>query len=330
LGVLEDEDLVELILSQFTFSPGALAKLIRTPNLFFQTGVKYLWHRADTRHLVTCVEDASRRERYASLITRVNFYDHEEIWPDQSIPSPRFPRVRILELYGSSLCVSDPQKLEPYLNDTLEELKIWSENDGFETPARRQGDGGWISHLRSKCWNLTTLKLEFAIFDDMPQLKTLRLGEQMNPVLNRATLSVVMGLPYLEDLSLEYELNLLLVHELVGTTTPGKILPKIVKLHVNFSEGDDVASALLLDAIPNLEELSMGIGATARADYPPSYLSRDHEDITRSHKRTLATFVNDLCLLYQLVCDCLAQGHLALLDLVRRARLPADSDANYH
>jgi hypothetical protein len=36
-----------------------------------------LWHRADTRHLVTCVADATRRERYASLITRVNFYDHE-------------------------------------------------------------------------------------------------------------------------------------------------------------------------------------------------------------------------------------------------------------
>jgi hypothetical protein len=77
LGVLDNEDLVELILSQSAFSPGALAKLIRTSKLFFETRVKYLWHRADTRHLVTCVADATRRERYASLITRVNFYDHE-------------------------------------------------------------------------------------------------------------------------------------------------------------------------------------------------------------------------------------------------------------
>jgi hypothetical protein len=192
-------------------------------------------------------------------------------WPDQSISSPRFPRVSVLELYGSSLCVSDPQKLKPYLNDTLEELKIWSENDVFETPARSQGNGGWTSHLGTKCSDLTTLKLEFAIrvssaelttlFNNMPQLKTLRLGEQMNPVLNRDIISAVFRLPCLEDLSQEFELNLLFIHELVGTTTPGRILPRIVKLHVKFSVGNDVVSALLLHEIPNVEWLKVSFGS---------------------------------------------------------------------
>jgi hypothetical protein len=79
----------------------------------------------------------------------------------------------------------------------------------MEPPTRVQTDSDWLSHTGTTCTNLTTLKLEFTkdvssaelatFFDVMPQLKSLRIGHEMNVVLGRDTISTTLTLPALKD-----------------------------------------------------------------------------------------------------------------------------------
>jgi hypothetical protein len=69
--------------------------------------------------------------------------------------------------------------------------------------------------------------------------------------------TAVLRALHLKDLSIGYQSSWSSMHELVGATVQGNFLTSVVELDVTFSDGHGLAPALLLDAIPNIEELTM-------------------------------------------------------------------------
>jgi hypothetical protein len=109
--------------------------------------------------------------------------------------------------------------------------------DGMDLPTRVQSDSDWVSHIGTTCTNLTALKLEFtmevssaglaAFFGAMPQLQMIRLGREMDSVLDRDAVTAILTVPCLRDLSMEYGLNSSFMNEFVCATMPARILPSI-------------------------------------------------------------------------------------------------------
>lgn len=155
----------------------------------------------------------------------------------------------------------------------LHELKIWSETDdeGPSTLTRR--DNLWVAHMTGTCTNLTVPKLEStldvspdklaAFFASMKQLETLRLGGEMNTVLDRGALTAILRAPSLKHLSLDYILDISFVQELVEDSSSAEILPSIVKMDVTFADADDHAAGFLLGMVANVEELSLRLRSIA-------------------------------------------------------------------
>jgi hypothetical protein len=232
--------------------------------------VKFLWQRADARHFTTCVNNDTRRELYASLISQVQFFHYEEMWPTHSIPCPKLPRVNSLELYGTSLRVSGSKMFKPFLGNTLRELKIWTEGDGMEPPTRVQTESDWLSHIGTTC---TNLKLEFtmdvfsaelaAFFGAMPQLESLRVGHEMNVVLGRNTVSTILTLPALKELSIDYESNSPFLTGFMANVSSNLILPQLSKLEIHFRDTESLALGVLIANITTLEELFITLQTTA-------------------------------------------------------------------
>jgi hypothetical protein len=107
----------------------------------------------------------------------------------------------------------------------------------MKLPTRVQTDSDWLSHIGTTCTNLTALKLEFtmevssaglaAFFGAMPQLQMIRLGREMDSVLDRDAVTAILTVPCLRDLSMEYGLNSSFMNEFVCATMPARILPSI-------------------------------------------------------------------------------------------------------
>lgn len=215
---------------------------------------------------------------------KVVFYDWEEIWPDNSITCPKFTSIQSLELYATCLCVSKPARLKPFLDKSLKELKIWTnDGDSEETPMLGRRGSEWLIHAGITCINLTVLKLEVTLnvssaelaqfFRAMPQLETVRLGAEMNWVLDDDSVVDLLRVPSLQDLSMNFELTTSLVNEFVGLSGVREILPKIVKLAVTFADGNDLGPTLLLSAAKTVKNLSMTLRSTIRGQVMPIHPS---------------------------------------------------------
>lgn len=89
----------------------------------------------------------------------------------------------------------------------------------------------------------------------MGQLKVLRLGWEMNLVLDHAVLVEIFSLPYLEDFSSDLQFDHDFMTVLRSTKEPNQILPRIKKLELSFSEGGRLAPVLLFAVIPTIEQL---------------------------------------------------------------------------
>lgn len=245
-------------------------KISRT---FRCAGVKFLWNRADTRNLITYVHDASRRKKLASWIEHVVFFDHEVLWPSQTYSCPKFPRIRTLQLYGTSLCASRPSALVPFLSPTLRELSIWTQSEEADQPIRRQGDSVWVSRLRTSCAQLSVLNLEAtlditsselaSLFHSVTQVEKLRLSHELNPILDVDSISAIFALPNLKQFSMDCPLHEDLVQGLLSFKLSTTMLPKIKSLVLNFEINDSLAAAILLEQLESLEELVITFRPTA-------------------------------------------------------------------
>lgn len=269
-GVLGIGELVENIISHL--DPHTLTKVIRLNKFFFSAGIQYLWEKTDTTELLKCDADLVRRQCYASVITNVRIWDHEEIWASEDINYPAFPRVQSVEVYGTSLRDSGPPQLVPFLGKALRGLKMWTDDSDSGQSTLNHRDSGWVQYVTQKCVNLTCLKLEVvldvspadlaALFEAMPQLQVLRVGRELNPMLNTEAVSAILVLPKLERLSMDLPLNEFFVQDFVGSRSPASILPSITHLDVAFLNGHSHATATLLDAMPTLKFLTLTLRPT--------------------------------------------------------------------
>jgi hypothetical protein len=187
--------------------------------------------------------------------------------------------------------------LLPFFNKGLKELKIWTDHvdseapsrknrdsiwvmhaggDGMELPTRVQIDSDWLSHIDTTCRDLTTLQLEFALdissadlaalLNAMPQLKSLRIGHEMNAVLGRDTVSTILTLPALKELSIDYQFNSSLLNDSMSKVSSSKILPQVSKLEIKFRDTESLALSILLANISNVERLSITLQTAAPED----------------------------------------------------------------
>lgn len=238
-----------------------------------------MWKRADTRTLIACVPDAARRKQLARYIEHVAFFDHEVMWHSANYSCPEFPNVRTLQLYRTSLCASGPSQLVTFLSPCLRELSIWTQSDEVGQPIRRHGDNVWVSRLPTTCTRLSVLNLETvldvsstdlaAFFRAMSQLRVLRLGRELNPLLNREVVSAILVLPKLERLSMYIPLHQSFVQDFVGSRSPAVIMPSITNLEIAFLNGHTLATATLLDGMSVLEELTLTIRSTDEEETAP-------------------------------------------------------------
>lgn len=253
--------------------------------MYKKAGERYLWQRADVRQLLTYVTSASRRESLARMMERVVFFDHEVIWPAQALPCPEFDRVKSLELYATTLHCNPVDRLLPFIHNTLQELKIWTDAPVVDQMLPTLRDNLWVSRIASTCTKLHTLKLEAALdvslaqlnalFEALPQIEVLHLGSQLSSVLSDDAITAIMRMPALTDLSIDFELTSLLMNNIVGMTAAESMLPQIERLHVAFADGEDYGPVLLLGALTNVKTLSMKLssiqGEQARTLLHPSF-----------------------------------------------------------
>jgi hypothetical protein len=271
-GVLENQDLVEMILSHLRFEHGILVKMVKVSTLFRDAGMKFLWEAVDTRHLITYMTDTARRQYYASFIAKVQFFDHEEIWAPNNIACPQFSKIRSLELYGTCLQVSQPQEIIPFAQSALRELRIWTDAGSTEDNISPHRDSLWVSHLTTTCVNMTHLKLEVALrvssadmtafFSNMRKVKVLRVGHELDSVLDRDAVGAILVMPSLEDLSMDLPLISSFLNEVMATKAVHEILPEARKLEITFLVNENLAPETLLAEVSRLESLSVTLDST--------------------------------------------------------------------
>jgi len=265
--VLGNEDLLELIFSYLETGPGTMSKVLRVVSLFRKIGVKFLWREAAIRNLL-CVANDKRRREYASKITNVFFVEEEPIWPASTVICPQFNEIKSLELCATSVRANEPNDLVGFIPKALKELLILrsvASNAVAMQTASVPRDDVWISHITSKCTDLTTLKLEITLdlstcklatlFRAAPHLRTLHLGRELNAALDEATIMTILKLPSLDDLSLDRPLDSSFVAEMLAARN--EILPQATKLHITFATSEDLAIGDLLSQLTKLQELSV-------------------------------------------------------------------------
>ena len=91
----------------------------------------------------------------------------------------------------------------PFLSKAPQELSIWTDTSP-EQLTHDQRNSVWLRHVATKCTHLTSLKLETvldvssadlaAFFKAMPQLQILRVGQELNPLLDREVVSAILVL----------------------------------------------------------------------------------------------------------------------------------------
>jgi len=96
----------------------------------------------------------------------------------------------------------------------------------------------------------------------MPQLQVLRVGRELNPLLDREVVSAILVLPKLERLSMDLPLDQSFVQDFVGSRSPAVIMPSITHLEIAFLNGHTLATATLLDGMSVLEELTLTLRST--------------------------------------------------------------------
>lgn len=180
------------------------------------------------------------------------------------INRPDFPRVQSVELSSAALRANRPEQIIPFLGKNLQDLSIWTDASP-ENDTHDQTDSIWLHHVTTKCFQLTSLKVEVALgvsstdlanlFMAMRQLQTLRLGSGLNAVLEQDTIKTILKLPYLKDLSLDQPLDSSFLDELLSMRD--EILPQGTKLQIKLATNEDLSVGLLLSAMTKLQELAV-------------------------------------------------------------------------
>ncbi|KAG9698722.1 hypothetical protein KCU76_g2045, partial [Aureobasidium melanogenum] len=266
-GVLCDDYLVEMILSHLRDNPNVLSKLSRVSPLFHEVATQFLWSSATIRNLVKCAADPEKLSRYASFVTTIHISSSHDLWPEDTVPSPIFTRLKELSVCGNAFRGSSLQAVTPMFTPSLRQLQLWTTTHDQQQELGDHLDRYLLSHISTTCQSLTTLSLEshlrvssadFSTFiAAMGQLKALRLGRELNSVLSDAVMVEVFSLPHLEDLSSDLQLDQAFVTALRNDKEAKDILPRVKTLEVTFSEGGGLAPALLLAVIPTVEQLWM-------------------------------------------------------------------------
>ncbi|KAG9516547.1 hypothetical protein KCV07_g6746, partial [Aureobasidium melanogenum] len=263
-GVFDDEYLVTMILSHLRGNLGVLSKLSTVSPLFHEAAEQFLWSCATIKDLVNCAADSEKLATYASFLHSAQILSPNDVWPEGIVPCPTFIRLKQLRIFNEVLRTGGSVSVMPLLVPSLQRLELQNRTRR-EQQIAGQHDGELMTQISSTCCSLTTLLLESSLhissaefstfFRPMDQLKVLRLGTVLSDTLDEDVMAEVFSLPHLEDLSSDFQLDLAFVTALRNEREAHKILPRIKKLEITFSEGGGLASALLLAVIPTVEQL---------------------------------------------------------------------------
>lgn len=254
-----------MILPHFRDDLNAMSKLSRVSSLFHEVAAQFIWKRATIKDLVDCVSDTENLSRYASFINTLNISWSHELWPEGVVPRPTFASLKQLSVTSNALCGNSLDAVTPMFTSSLRQLRLWIRARHDQQDLHDHFERDLLFHVSATCSSLTKLSLELFLplssvdlatfIAAMGQLKVLRLGWEMNLVLNHAVLVEVFSLPNLEDLSLNLQLDHDFMTVLRNAKEPHQILPRIKKLELSFSEGGGLAPALLFAVILTVEQL---------------------------------------------------------------------------
>ncbi|KAG9516548.1 hypothetical protein KCV07_g6744, partial [Aureobasidium melanogenum] len=246
-------DIVEMILSYLKDEPKALAKAMRTNLLYIQ----------DTR----------RRLEFVSFLKNLTLWRHEQVCAVGRMIDPALWRLKTLGVYTSGSQTFNSTLLIPCLSSTLQKLTVHGDAPNSEGRQRPLLDKDFLVHIAATCNTLVEIDLNVTLdvtsdqisqfFKRMPHLKIVRLGNDLETLLDQDTLSAIFTLPALETLCLKPSVGHDFAEELINTHESQDILPSITFIEIYFSEGDSPAPGDLLRTLTTLEGLTMNIHSTS-------------------------------------------------------------------
>ncbi|KAH0156128.1 hypothetical protein KCU67_g8443, partial [Aureobasidium melanogenum] len=159
------------------------------------------------------------------------------------------------------------------LDSTLQKLTVHGDAPNSEGRQRPLLDKDCLVHIAATCNTLVELDLNVTLdvtsdqisqfFKCMPHLKIVRLGNDLETLLDQDTLSAIFTLPVLETLCLKPSVGHDFAEEIINTHESQDILPSITFIEIYFSEGDSPAPGDLLRTLTTLEGLTMNIHSTS-------------------------------------------------------------------
>ncbi|KAH0156116.1 hypothetical protein KCU67_g8446, partial [Aureobasidium melanogenum] len=264
---LNEYDVVETILSYLKDEPKTLAKLMRTCSLFFKAGARILWQDAQPN------KDARRRFDFVPFLKNLTLWSHEQVYASETVIDPALWRVKTLGVYNSGSRAIKSTLLIPYLSSTLQKLTMHDGAQNFLEHNIYSLNKDCLVHIAATCNRLAELDLNVALdvtsnqltqfFKRMPHLKVLRLGNDLEPLLDHEALSAVFTLPALKTLCLKPSISQDFAEELIRTHESQRILPSTTFIEIYFTEGDCAAYGNLLQTLTTLEGLTMTIHSTS-------------------------------------------------------------------
>jgi hypothetical protein len=268
---LYEYDIVEMILSYLKDQPKALARAMRMCQLFFKAGARILWEDAKPNDLL-CIQDTRRRLEFVPFLRNVTLWRHDQVCAAGRTIDPALWRLKALAVYTSGNRTFNSTLL-PYLSSTLQKLTVHGDAPNSEGRQRSLLDKGCLVHITATCHRLSVLDLNVVLnvtphqlsrfFQRMPHLQTLRLGNDLETLLNHDTLSAVFSLSNLKELCLKPSIGQDIAEELVSSHESQRIMPSVTFLEIYFSESNSSAPGDLLRALTTLEGLTMTIHNTS-------------------------------------------------------------------
>ncbi|KAH0336419.1 hypothetical protein KCU74_g2020, partial [Aureobasidium melanogenum] len=265
---LRDYEIVANILSYLKNEPKDLAVVLRTCSLFFQAGARILWEEGQPRDLL-CIQDLRRRLEFAQLLKSLTLWNRNQICATEGIIDSTSWRLEALAVYNSGSSALHSSLIIPYLSSSLQKLTV---DDGALSLGERQHhflDQDCLGHITATCHMLSALDLDVVLdvtsrqlsqfFQSMPYLRTLRLGNYLETVLDHAAMSAVFTMPNLKRLELKPLISHQLAEGLINTTEAQQILPSVRFLEIYLTEGDSSAPGDLLRTLTTVESLTITV-----------------------------------------------------------------------
>ncbi|KAH0365906.1 hypothetical protein KCU65_g5736, partial [Aureobasidium melanogenum] len=265
---LRDYEIVANILSHLKDEPDVLAEALRTCSLFFQAEARILWKDAKPGDL-SCIRVPRRRLEFANFLKDLTLWSSGRIRANEAIIDPTALRLNTLAVCNSGSKAFNSTLLMPYLSSTLQKLTA---DDRALTSRQRQYyllDQHCLTHIPTTCHRLSVLDLDVVLdvtscqlsqfFQNIPHLKSLRLGNYLETVLDHAVIGAVFTLPILERLELKPVISHQFAEELINTIEAQQILPSVRFMEIHVSEGDSSAPGNLLRTLTTLKDLTITV-----------------------------------------------------------------------